>query len=83
MGKALSFFACGTKTKVNTLAETMEKLEKHFENVDIIQNMMFDTIDRVCSVDQDKVDRLLQQTEEEVALNLTSQLPDVPTKCVL
>ena len=59
----------------------MEKLEKHFENVDIIQNMIFDTIDRMDSVDQDKVDRLLQQTEEEVALDLTSQFPDVP-KCV-
>ena len=81
MGKALSIFACGTKTKVNTLAETMEKLEKHFENVDIIQNMIFDTIDRMDSVDQDKVDRLLQQTEKEVALDLTSQFPDVP-KCV-
>ena len=80
MGKALSIFACGTKTKVNTLAETMEKLEKHFENVDIIQNMMFDTIDRVCSVDQDKVDLLIKKTEEEVALDYKSQMPTVPKR---
>ena len=80
MGKALSFFACGTKTKVNTLAETMEKLEKHFENVDIIQNMMVDTIDRGCSVDQDKVDLLIKKTEEEVALDYKSQMPTVPKR---
>ena len=56
----------------------MEKLEKHFENVDIIQNMIFDTIDRMDSVDQDKVDLLIQQTEEEVALDYKSQMPNVP-----
>ena len=83
MGKALSIFACETKTKVYTFAETLEKLEKMSEDVDIVQNIMFDSFGRVCSADQDKVDLLLQQTEEEVALNLTSQLPDVPTKCVL
>ena len=80
MGKALSIFACETKTKVYTFAETLEKLEKHFEDGDIVKNMIFGTIDRVCSVDQDKVDRLLQQTEEEVALDLTRQFPDVPKR---
>lgn len=80
MGKAMSFFACGTKPKVNTLVDALEKLEKQFEDVDIMQNIMFDTIDRVCSVDQGKVDRLFQQMEEEVALDLKSQLPTVSSR---
>ena len=80
MGKALSIFACGTKTKVNTLVETLEKLEKQFEDADIVQNIVFDTIDRMGSVDQDKVDLLFQQTEEEVALDLKSRMPNVPKR---
>ncbi len=80
MGKALSIFACETKTKVNTFAETLEKLEKLSEDGDIVKNMMFGTIDRVCSVNQDEVDLLFKQTEEEVAFDLTSQLPNVPKR---
>ena len=80
MGKALSIFACETKTKVNTFAETLEKLEKHFEDGDIVKNMIFGTIDRVCSVDQDKVDLLIKKTEEEVALDYKSQMPTVPKR---
>ena len=80
MGKALSIFACETKTKVNTFAEPLEKLEKHFEDGDIVKNMIFGTIDRVCSVNQDEVDLLFQQTDEEVALDLKSRLPNVPKR---
>ena len=80
MGKALSIFACETKTKVNTFAETLEKLEKLSEDGDIVKNMMFGTIDRVYSVNQDEVDLLFKQTEEEVAFDLTSQLPNVPKR---